>query len=145
MKRPMSDSSDYILGQSPDAARRLEIQDRHFATPSEQLLDDLALKPNARVVELGCGPGGFTRRLVRRLSPDGVVVAVDSSTALLVQAAKHLKGQGPGRVDFVTADVSKPGAWLDGAAAVVGRAVLHHVPMAHVLLGRLGALSCPGA
>jgi hypothetical protein len=44
----------------------------------------------------------------------------------------------------VLADVSRPGPWLDGADAVVGRAVLHHVPMAEFLVGRLRAALRPG-
>lgn len=140
----MSDAPGYVLGQSASAARRLELQDRHFAAPSEQLLDSLNLRPDDRVVELGCGPGGLTRRLVSRLGPGGVVVAVDSSRELQGQAKQYLAGSGPGRVEFVTADVSKPGAWLDGADVVVGRAVLHHVPMAEYLLGKLKAVLRPG-
>jgi ubiquinone/menaquinone biosynthesis C-methylase UbiE len=140
----MTDPQGYVLGQTADAARRLELQDRHFAIPSEQLLDDLALRPNDRVVELGCGPGGLTKRLAARLGPGGVVVAVDQSKGLLEQAAKYLAGSGPGRVEFVAADVSEPGPWLDGADVVVGRAVLHHVPMAEYLLGRLRAVLRPG-
>ena len=54
---------EYVLGQSAGAARRLEIQDATFAEVSEQLLDDLALWPGDRVVEFGCGPGSFSRRL----------------------------------------------------------------------------------
>jgi trans-aconitate methyltransferase len=140
----MSAPTDYVLGQTAEAARRLAIQDRHFAAPSERLLDDLALRPADRVVELGCGPGGLTRRIVSRLGPVGVVVAVDTSEALLSQAAVLLAGKGPGRVEFVQADVSQPGAWLEGADVVVGRAVLHHVPMAELLLGRLKAVLRPG-
>lgn len=140
----MSDTPGYVLGQSPTAARRLELQDQHFAAPSEQLLDDLALRPADRVVELGCGPGGLTRRIVSRLGAEGVVVAVDSSPGLQEQAAEYLARCGPGRVEFVTADVSQPGAWLDGADVVVGRAVLHHVPMAEFLLGKLRAVLRPG-
>jgi ubiquinone/menaquinone biosynthesis C-methylase UbiE len=140
----MSDASEYVLGQSAEAARRLEIQDKHFAKPSERLLDELALRPNDRVIELGCGPGGLTRRLVGRLGPGGVVVAIDSSASLQAQAAKILAPLGPGRVEFVTADVSKLGNWLDGADVVVGRAVLHHIPMAEFLLGRLKAVLRPG-
>lgn len=127
----------YVLGQSERAARRLELQDRHFAAPSEALLDALALKPDDRVVELGCGPGGLTKRIVKRLGPGGSVLGVDSSADMLAQARKALAGSGPGRAEFLQADVSKPGAWLDGATVVLGRAVLHHVPMAEYLLGRL--------
>jgi ubiquinone/menaquinone biosynthesis C-methylase UbiE len=134
----------YVLGQSEFAARRLELQDRHFAAPSEALLDALALKPADRVVELGCGPGGLTKRIVNRLGSSGVVVAIDASAELLAQAKQALAGGGPGRFEFLQADVSKPGAWLDGADVLVGRAVLHHVPMVEYLLGRLRALLRPG-
>lgn len=134
----------YVLGQSEFAARRLELQDRHFAAPSESLLDALALKPNDRVVELGCGPGGLTKRIVKRLGSSGVVVAIDASASLLEQAKQALTGSGPGRAEFLQADVSKPGAWLDNADVVIGRAVLHHVPMVEYLLGRLRAILRPG-
>jgi ubiquinone/menaquinone biosynthesis C-methylase UbiE len=134
----------YVLGQSEFAARRLELQDIHFAAPSEAILNALAIRPHDRVVELGCGPGGFTKRIVKRLGSEGSVVSVDTSAGLLEQAKQTLAGSGPGRVDFIQADVSKPGAWLDGATVVTGRAVLHHVPMAEYLLGRLRAQLRPG-
>jgi ubiquinone/menaquinone biosynthesis C-methylase UbiE len=140
----VSTDHNYVLGQSERAARRLELQDVHFAAPSEAILDALALRSNDRVVELGCGPGGFTKRVVKRLGPGGVVVAVDASAELLEQAKALVAGVGPARVEFVRADVSKPGAWLDGADVVLGRAVLHHVPMAEFLLGRLRAILRPG-
>lgn len=135
----------YVLGQSERAARRLEIQDRHFAEPSERLLDDLAIRPVDRVVELGCGPGGLTRRIARRLGSGGVIVGVDASAGLLEQAARSLEAASGPRFEPVLADVSKPGEWLAGADVLVGRAVLHHVPMAEYLLGRVRPLLRPGA
>ena len=127
----------YVLGDSERAARRLEIQDAHFAEPSERLLDALALRPNDRVIELGCGPGGMSRRIMRRLGADGVLVSVDSTEGLLNQARQFLANSGPARFEPVLADITELGSWLDGADVVVGRAVLHHVPMAEFLLGRL--------
>ncbi|MDY3555648.1 class I SAM-dependent methyltransferase [Gemmata sp. JC717] len=130
-------TTDYVLGQSERAARRLELQDRHFAAPSEALLDALDVCPDDRVVELGCGPGAFTRRILHRLGPDGAVVGVDSSPHLLEHATAALNTD---RFRPTLADVAKPGAWLDGAGVVLGRAVLHHVPMAEFLVGRLRAV-----
>ncbi len=130
---------DYILGQSPRAARRLEIQDALFGDVSERLLDGLEIKPNQRVVEIGCGPGSFSWRILRRLGDGGVLVSVDSSAELLAQAAAKLAGIGSARFETKLADVAELGSWLDGAEVVVGRAVLHHVPMAEVMLGRLRA------
>jgi trans-aconitate methyltransferase len=93
----MAESTSYVLGQTARAARRLEIQDRQFAEPSERLLDDLALRPDDQVVELGCGPGSFTRRILARLGPAGVVVGVDSGADMLEHAKVALAGAGPDR------------------------------------------------
>jgi len=140
----MNKEHEYVLGQSARAARRLEIQDAHFADVSERLLDDLALRPNDRVVELGCGPGGFTQRIFRRLGAGGVVVGVDTSESLQSQARRVLEGKGPARFEPVLADIAQLGTWLSGADVVVGRAVLHHVPMVEFMLGRLRAALRPG-
>lgn len=129
----------YVLGQSARAARRLEIQDAHFAEVSERLLDELQVQPHDRIVELGCGPGGFSKRILRRLGEGGVLVGVDTSEGLLTQASALLTGQGPGRFEPVRADISELGSWLDGADVILGRTVLHHVPMVEFMLGRLRA------
>jgi ubiquinone/menaquinone biosynthesis C-methylase UbiE len=140
----MTEAQGYVLGQSAHAARRLEIQDAHFAEVSEQLLDDLALRPDDRVVELGCGPGGFSRRILRRLGAGGVLVGVDASEGLLAQSRSALAALGPVRFEPVLADIAGLGPWLDGADVVVGRTVLHHLPMVEFVLGRLRAAVRPG-
>jgi ubiquinone/menaquinone biosynthesis C-methylase UbiE len=141
----MTDPKGYVLGQSATAARRLQIQDDHFATASEALLDELAIRPDDRVVELGCGPGGLSRRILKRLGAKGTLVAVDSSEQLLGQAKTALSGLSPAGYQPTLADVAQLGTWLDGADVVVGRAVLHHVPMAEAVLGRLRARVRPKA
>jgi ubiquinone/menaquinone biosynthesis C-methylase UbiE len=140
----MSEPARYVLGESERAARRLAIQDAHFADLSEQLLDEVALKPTDRVVEFGCGPGGFSRRILRRLGAGGVLVGVDASAGLLDQARAALSSMGPARFEPVVADVAALGSWLDGADVVVGRTMLHHVPMVEFVLGRLRAAVRPG-
>jgi ubiquinone/menaquinone biosynthesis C-methylase UbiE len=135
----MTGAQGYVLGQSARAARRLEIQDAHFGETSELLLNELALRPSDRVVELGCGPGSFSHRILGRLGQGGVLVGVDSSEGLLAQAAQRLANLSQARFEPVAADITQLGPWLKGADVVVGRAVLHHVPMAELLLGRLRA------
>src|SRR5260370_33992259 len=117
----MTKAEGYVLGESTRAARRLEIQDAHFAEASERLLDDLALRPHDRVVELGCGPGSFSRRILRRLGPGGVLVGVDSSPGFLAQARNLLTGLSPAKFEPVLADLAQMGTWLDEADVVVGR------------------------
>ena len=135
----MTDARGYILGQTGSAARRLQIQDAHFAEPSERLLDELSVRPDNRVVELGCGPGGFSRRILARLdrAKGGVLVGVDASEPLLAEANATLNQVEPARFEPVLADAAALGPWLEDADVVVGRAVLHHVPMAELMLGRL--------
>jgi len=141
---PVTNPQGYVLGQSERAARRLAIQDALFAEVSEKLLDELSLRPGDRVVELGCGPGGFSRRILRRLGEDGVLVGVDASAELLAQAKKGLSGAGPARFEPVVADIAGLGPWLNDANVVVGRTVLHHIPMVEFVLGRLRAALEPG-
>jgi len=133
----------YVLGQSARAARRLEIQDAHFAEVSERLLDDLKIAPTDRVVEFGCGPGGFSRRILERHGPEGVLVGVDTTEGLLAQAREALAAHGE-KFQPIQADISSLGPWLDGADVIVGRTVLHHVPMVEFLLGRLRTVVRPG-
>jgi ubiquinone/menaquinone biosynthesis C-methylase UbiE len=140
----VGEAPEYVLGQSDRAARRLEIQDGHFAEVSERLLDELALRPQDRVVELGCGPGSFSRRILRRLGEGGVLVGVDYTEGLLSQARSALAGMGPARFEPVLAEIARLGTWLDGADVVVGRTVLHHLPMVEFVLGRLRAAVRPG-
>lgn len=140
----MAEAQEYVLGDTDRAARRLEIQDAHFAEVSERLLDEMALRPGDRVVELGCGAGSFSRRVLRRLGTGGVLVAVDSSEGLLTQARAAVADMGPARCEPVPADIAELGTWLDGADAVVARTMLHHVPMVEFVLGRLRARLRPG-
>jgi ubiquinone/menaquinone biosynthesis C-methylase UbiE len=135
----MSDAQGYVLGQSVGAARRLEIQDAHFAEVSERLLDELALRPGDRVVEFGCGAGSFSRRILRRLGAGGVLIGVDLTAGLLAQAKSALADLGPARFEPVLGDISQLGAWLKDADVVTARTMLHHIPMVEFVLGRLRA------
>lgn len=140
----MTASTAYVLGQNTDAARRLEIQDAQFADVSERLLDEMRLRPDERVVEIGTGAGGFSRRILRRLGNAGVLVGVDYTQGLLDQARQNLAGCSAARFEPVLADVTRPGPWLDGAGAVLGRTVVHHIPVAEAWLGRLRTALRPG-
>lgn len=140
----MSDAQAYVLGQSVGAARRLEIQDAHFAEISERLLDELALRPGDRVVEFGCGAGSFSRRILRRLGAGGVLIGVDLTAGLLAQAKNALANLGTARFEPVLGDISQLGGWLKDADVVTARTMLHHIPMVEFVLGRLRAALRPG-
>jgi ubiquinone/menaquinone biosynthesis C-methylase UbiE len=137
--------SDYALGSSAEAARRLEVQDAQFGAVSERLLDKLNVQATEHVVELGVGAGSFTRRILRRLGPGGCLVGIDKTQGLLDQAAQRVQGISGASVELKLADINDLGQWLGQADVVVGRTVLHHLAMPEVLLGKLRNILPPGA
>ncbi|MFJ6421379.1 class I SAM-dependent methyltransferase [Streptomyces hydrogenans] len=61
--------------------------------------------PKPRVLDLACGTGSITDRLLKRF-PDAVSIGVDLDPALLAIARGTFEGDG--RVTFVTADLKDP-------------------------------------
>lgn len=50
-----------------------------------QIVEALPLRPDLRVLEIGCGPGAMARELARRL-PQGFVLGIDRSAKAISQA-----------------------------------------------------------
>jgi trans-aconitate 2-methyltransferase len=101
-----------------------------FRAAREQPFDDLAALLDAggvrRVIDLGCGPGNLTRKLAERL-PEAEVIGLDSSAAMLADAAQHA---GP-RLSFVAATIETfaDGGAVDGEFDLIfSNAALHWVP-----------------
>ncbi|MEU2823563.1 class I SAM-dependent methyltransferase [Streptomyces bacillaris] len=99
--------------------------------------------PAPRVLDLACGTGSITDRLLQRL-PDATSTGVDLDPALLAIARGTFEGDD--RVTFVTADLKDP-AWTAGLPHTSYDAVLtatalhwlHSEPLA-ALYGQLGRL-----
>jgi SAM-dependent methyltransferase len=107
---------DYLTGAPPDrngTGRDIPERDRRA------IVDEL--HPTGEVLELGCGPGGFTRELARHARS---VTAVDSSPKML--ARNRLEVARP-NVRYVEADLFRwaPDATYD---LVFFGFVLSHVP-----------------
>jgi ubiquinone/menaquinone biosynthesis C-methylase UbiE len=55
----------------------------------ERMLHRLPIEARAKGLDVGCGTGFFTRMLARRLSPEGLIIGVDTSHGLLKEAERH--------------------------------------------------------
>ena len=107
------------------------------------VLDRLPLDGGERVLDAGCGTGRVTESLLERL-PDGHVVALDGSPAMIDEARDRLSRFGD-RVSFLVADLGRPiplGARVD---AILSTATFHWVPDHDALFANLAAVSAPGA
>jgi len=77
---------------------------RLFITP-QRLADRLDLGPDARVLELGPGPGYFSVEVARRI-PQGYLLLADIQPEMLRKARRRLARAGEEQVGYVQADAT---------------------------------------
>lgn len=113
----------------------------------------LRLRPGDGVLDLGCGTGLSFAPLLAATAPDGVVVGVDASPAMLARARAGARRLGAGdRVRLVAADMAKAdldalrGQFPAGAAdAVLSAYALSLVPDGRAAWATGTAIARPGA
>ena len=89
-------------------------------------LDRLELRGDERVLDVGCGSGRVTERLMERL-PTGTAIALDGSASMLEEAARRLARFGD-RVSYVQADLERAPLPIEGSVdALMSTATLHWV------------------
>ncbi|MGN6743839.1 MAG: class I SAM-dependent methyltransferase [Amnibacterium sp.] len=101
------------------------------------VIDRLGLRGDETVVDLGCGTGRDTERLLDRLH-GGRVVAVDGSVQMLDRLRERL-GSRLDRVDVVQADLTQPFPETVRGNAVMSVATFHWVPDHASLFRRVAA------
>lgn len=111
--------------------RMAEVYDafvRPFSTPIfDEALAELRpfLRPDARVLDAGCGAGRELQR-VARLVPRGEVVGVDLAAGMVNAAWMDARSHGLDHCAFFQSDVGDLPAAFDGAFDVVYNSLAHH-------------------
>ncbi len=91
--RPAPSPGAYIHGVAPDEQRRLaRLND--LINPS--CIDAVATSVGERVLDVGSGPGIFSRLLAERAGPTGSIVGVERSPEQIADATRRLAGAGDG-------------------------------------------------
>src|SRR5882672_2032038 len=96
---PALTQDEVRVGAWAEVREPLELQ---LATLGRGALAALAPHPGESVLDIGCGGGETALDLVRAVAPDGTVVGIDLSAAVLAFAQRA--AQGCERVRFVQAD-----------------------------------------
>jgi SAM-dependent methyltransferase len=108
----------------------------------------VADRPDPLILDLGCGPGSLSVRLLDRL-PGATVIAIDADP-LLLELGRTAHADLPG-LRFATADLREPG-WAGGlgldrpAAAAVSSTALHWITRAVLptVYGEVASVLRPG-
>jgi len=158
-----------VVPENPDeapAARAVGMSTRHWddvaarwwaerdrmeaatAPVSERLIELAALAPGMRVLDVATGLGEPARTVAPHVAPGGLVVAVDTSLAMLRRGAERARADGVSGLVFAATDGARP-ALRDGAFDAVlcrfGLMALGPDPAALVsALKALRALLVPG-
>ncbi|HEY0373573.1 MAG TPA: class I SAM-dependent methyltransferase [Amnibacterium sp.] len=101
------------------------------------VIERLDLRGDETVIDLGCGTGRDTERLLDRL-PGGRVVAVDGSLQMLDRLRERL-GPRLDRVEVVHADLTQPFPEVVRGNAAMSVATFHWVPDHPALFRRVAA------
>lgn len=144
-----SDAWRADLGEGEQAALSalLEglVQEPFLRQVAARSLALLALRPNERVLELGCGTGAFLPALARVVGPGGAVVGVDHAAGFLAEARRRVEAAGVGdRVELEAADalaLSFPDGGFDAAHC---ERVLMHLDDPEAALRELRRVLRPG-
>jgi trans-aconitate 2-methyltransferase len=105
---------------------------------AEAVLGRLPLRGDETVLDAGCGTGRVTRMLIERL-PEGRVIGVDGSQAMVAEVRKILRAQD----EAFAADLTQ--LELDAAVdAVISSAVFHWIKDHDALFARIRAALVPG-
>ena len=118
----ISANAYYVIGFRERAYRRRAVR-------------ALRAQPGATILELGCGTGLNFELIERVVGPDGRVIGVDMTDAMLVQARRRVERHGWRNVSLVESDIARY-EWPAGIAGVISSFALTLVPECDAVIGR---------
>ncbi len=101
------------------------------------------LKPDMRLLDVGCGPGSITIGLAERL-PQGEVIGIDTSEPTLAQAAADAEARGIKNLRYETGNVYELAFEDDSFDVVYAHQVLQHLGNRQAALAEMLRVVKPG-
>jgi SAM-dependent methyltransferase len=141
----MTTKHEYLLPRNTQEYDRLRSQARMWEPATVRLFDRIGLRPGARCLDVGCGPGEVMRLMAERVGPGGEVTGIDADTAIGVHAVAGLQAAGHHQVRFQTLDVEAADAIPGGPYDLVfARLVFLYIDDEPAVLRRLWDCVAPG-
>jgi ubiquinone/menaquinone biosynthesis C-methylase UbiE len=130
---------------SASRARHLDSWLRRFIFRPDHLVERFIV-PGDTVLDIGCGPGLFTRAIARRVGDSGKVIAVDIQEEMLQLLEENARRERlSSRIRLHKADPDSLGLAETGSINVVFAIyVIHEVPHAARLIQEVFTLLAPG-
>jgi SAM-dependent methyltransferase len=142
---PTVTADRYSLGHSADEYQRVRQQALAWEPATTNLFDRLGVRPGARCLDAGSGPGEIMRVLADRVGPTGRVLGIDADREQSENALRRLHGDGYQQcaidVRPLRGDEPVPGGPFD---LVFARLLLFHLPDRVAVLARLWEAVAPG-
>lgn len=110
----------------------------------QQVVDALALKPGARVAEIGAGTGYFLKYLSRAVGPSGAVLAVEVETTLVEHLRQRATREGLPNVTATLAAKDDPQLAAGSVDLILIVDTYHHIDDRRAYFRRLQSALAPG-
>ena len=98
-------SGRYPIERRKGEIERLLAQAEAIAADAEVMLERIGVSAGWHCLDLGCGPGGITELLSKRVGASGRVIGLDADAAFL----DHARAEKPSNVEFVEGDAYRTG------------------------------------
>ena len=122
---------------------RYDYATRRIEPVRRQTIDALRLKPGHRVLDVACGTGKSFEMLCEAVGPEGVVVGVEQSHEMLIQAHERIRERGWDNVQLIESSIES--ADLKGPFDAVLFVYTQDVLQSDAALARIFGATHPGA
>lgn len=140
----MSESTQYLLGNSPGERERLLRQGELFGEQARWLLDRIGIRPGWRALDVGCGPLGVLDLLSERVGDNGAAVGLDRDPQMRDWAQLSVAERALANVQIVAGEADATGLPRDSFDFVHARLVLINIADCGAVAREMLAVTRPG-
>ena len=148
--RELDSRREHLIETYRRKAKHYDIVSRFYPVPGYpqraqrlQAVQALGLRPGDTVVDIACGTGLNFSLIEQAIGPDGRLVGVDLTDAMLAQAQHRIANNGWRNITLVQADAAEF-AFPTEVDAILSTYAMSHVPECGDVIARGAAALSPG-